>query len=171
MAFTRSKLRDLIVVALSVATAAVAGCSGGGFLPFGTGPHEMDQERLNAIVRNASRTNNVPSSLVRAVITQESGGDPSAISSAGAMGLMQLMPGTASAYGVANPFDPEANVSAGTAYLHELLQRYHGNIALALAAYNAGSGAVAKYKGIPPYAETRDYVNNVTALYRAAGKH
>lgn len=170
MASTRTKTRDFILVLLSVATAAVAGCSGGGFLPFGTGPHAMEQDRLNAIVSQASRANKVPSGLVRAVITQESGGDPSAISGAGAMGLMQLMPGTATEYGVANPFDPEANVAAGTAYLHDLLVRYHGNVALALAAYNAGSGAVAKYKGIPPYAETRDYVNNVTALYRTATK-
>ncbi len=130
----------------------------------------MLASQLDSIVSQASRTNNVPMGLVHAVITQESGGDPSAISPAGAMGLMQLMPGTASAYGVANAFDPQANVQAGTAYLHDLLQRYHGNVALALAAYNAGSGAVAKYKGIPPYAETRDYVNNVTQMYRAATK-
>jgi len=171
MAVTSKKPRDIILVLLSIATAAVAGCSGGGFLPFGTGPHAIEQQRLNAIVSQASRASNVPPSLVHAVITQESGGDPSAISGAGAMGLMQLMPGTASEYGVANPFDPQANVAAGTAYLHDLLQRYHGNVSLALAAYNAGSGAVAKYKGIPPYAETRDYVNNVTALYHAASKH
>lgn len=170
MALTRKETRDFVIVLLGIATAAVAGCSGGGFLPFGIGPHSMEQQQLNSIVSQASRANNVPSSLVRAVITQESGGDPSAISSAGAMGLMQLMPGTASEYGVANAFDPQSNVAAGTAYLHDLLQRYHGNVALALAAYNAGSGAVAKYKGIPPYAETREYVTNVSALYHAASR-
>ena len=170
MAFARTRTRDLTVMLLSVATAAVAGCSGGGFLPFGTGPHMMEERQLNAIVSEESRAHNVPSTLVRAVISQESGGDPSAISSAGAMGLMQLMPGTANEYGIANPFDPQSNVAAGSAYLHDLLQRYHGNVALALAAYNAGSGAVAKYKGIPPYTETRDYVTNVTAMYRAASK-
>lgn len=84
------------------------------------------------------------------------------------MGLMQLMPGTAAAYGVSNPFNPTQNVAGGVAYLHDLLQRYHGNVTLALAAYNAGSGAVSKYGGVPPYAETRGYVENVTALYHAA---
>jgi soluble lytic murein transglycosylase-like protein len=153
---------------LIVGAAAVAGCSGGGFLPLGVGPHAMDVQRLNNIVAVQSRVQGVPASLVHAVIEQESGGDPSAVSSAGAMGLMQLMPGTASAYGVANPFDPEENVAGGVAYLHDLLVRYHGDVTLALAAYNAGSGAVAKYGGVPPYAETRGYVRNVTDLYHQA---
>lgn len=82
------------------------------------------------------------------------------------MGLMQLMPGTADAYGINDPFDPEQNVAGGTALLADLLRQYHGNVRLALAAYNAGSGAVARYRGIPPYAETRAYVDDVTALYR-----
>lgn len=170
MAVRQRKTRDLTILLLCVATAAVAGCSGGGLLPFVPGPHTMEQRRFDLIVDQAASAHGVPAPLIRAVITQESGGDPSAISNAGAMGLMQLMPGTADEYGIANPFDPESNVAGGTAYLHDLLQRYHGNVALALAAYNAGSGAVAKYKGIPPYAETRDYVTNVTAMYRAATK-
>jgi len=153
-----------------IGAAAVAGCSGGGFLPFGEGPHAMDVARLNAIVAEQSRVHEVPASLVRAVIDRESGGDPSAISQAGAMGLMQLMPGTAASYGVSNPFNPEQNVAGGVAYLHDLLQRYHGDVTLALAAYNAGSGAVAKYGGVPPYAETQGYVHDVTALYHAAAR-
>ena len=128
----------------------------------------MDIARLNSLVAVQSRAYNVPPSLVHAIIAQESGGDPSAVSPAGAMGLMQLMPGTASEYGVTNPFDPDQNVAGGVAYLHDLLTRYHGNVTLALAAYNAGSGAVAKYGGVPPYAETRGYVQNVTALFHAA---
>lgn len=152
---------------LFVILCAAAGCSGGGLL-FGDGPHAMDATRLNSIVLVQSQAHDVPPTLVRAVISQESGGDPSAISTAGAMGLMQLMPGTASAYGVSNPFDPNENIAGGVSYLHDLLRRYHGNVGLALAAYNAGSGAVAKYGGIPPYAETRGYVASVTALYRAA---
>ncbi len=129
----------------------------------------MDSARLNAIVAAQSRAHNVPISLVHAIIWQESGGDPSAVSRAGAMGLMQLMPGTARSYGVSDPFDPDENVAGGTAFLHDLLRRYHGNVTLALAAYNAGSGAVAKYRGVPPYAETRGYVQSVTELYRASG--
>ncbi len=152
----------------SIFAAALAGCSGGGFLPFDAGPHTMDPAVLAAIVRTQSHAHRVPPSLVHAVITQESDGDPSAISPAGAMGLMQLMPATARAYGAVNPFDPQQNVAAGTAYLHDLLVRYHGNLTLALAAYNAGSVAVARYHGIPPYAETRGYVEHVTQLYRGA---
>jgi len=163
----RAKNVARLHVLFVIVCAAVAGCSGGGLL-FGDGPHSMDATRLNSIVQVQSRAYNVPPTLVHAVITQESGGDPSAISTAGAMGLMQLMPGTASSYGVSNPFDPNENIAGGVSYLHDLLRRYHGNVALALAAYNAGSGAVSKYGGIPPYAETRGYVQSVTALYHAA---
>jgi soluble lytic murein transglycosylase-like protein len=164
-----SKLARLHVLLMVVA--AVGGCSGGGLL-FGDGPHSMAQDQLNSLVQTQALAQHVPPTLVEAVITQESGGDPSAISSAGAMGLMQLMPGTANAYGVQNPFDPYQNVAGGVAYLHDLLAQYHGDVPLALAAYNAGSGAVAKYGGIPPYAETRGYVESVTALYHAASaKH
>lgn len=163
-------IRKVAATLFIIGAAAVAGCSGGGLFPFAQGPHAMDLVRLNSIVAQQSRARAVPPSLVRAVISQESGGDPSAISTAGAMGLMQLMPGTASAYGVTNPFNPDQNVAAGVAYLHDLLQRYHGDVALALAAYNAGSGAVQKYGGIPPYAETKAYVENVTALYHAGAR-
>jgi soluble lytic murein transglycosylase-like protein len=163
-------IRRIALLLLVIGSAAVAGCSGGGLLPLVGGPHSMDSARLNLIVAEQSRAQGVPQSLVQAVIVQESGGDPSAISSAGAMGLMQLMPATAAAYGVANAFDPSANVAGGVAYLHDLLRRYHGDVTLALAAYNAGSGAVAKYGGVPPYAETRAYVDSINAMYRSAPK-
>ena len=157
---------------VSVALAAVlAGCSGGGLLPFTGGPHNIAPQRLNQIVAMQARANHVDPRLVRAVIRVESGGDPSAISTAGAMGLMQLMPGTAAAYGVLNPWDPEQNVAAGTRHLSDLLREYNGDISLALAAYNAGSGAVARYKGIPPYAETGAYVSNVLTLYHTPAAH
>ena len=153
---------------LLVAVMAFAGCSGGGFLPFGAGPHSIGAAQLDSIVMTASTSNNISPSLLRAVIHQESGEDPSAISPAGAMGLMQLMPGTAQTYGVLNPWDPAENVAGGAAYLSDLLRYYHGDLRLALAAYNAGSGAVARNGGVPPYAETRNYVVDVLSVYRSA---
>lgn len=106
--------------------------------------------------------------LVEAVVRVESGGDPRAVSPKGAKGLMQLMPARAVAFGVTDLFDPIANLGGGIRHLRELLQRYQGDLALALAAYNAGERAVEAYGGIPPYRETQEYVRKVLALYRAA---
>ena len=103
--------------------------------------------------------------LVRAVIQVESGYNPQALSNKGAMGLMQLTAGTASDYAVDDPYDPGQNLRGGTAYLKALLDRFRGSLDLALASYNAGPGAVEKYNGIPPYAETTDYVEHVLGLY------
>jgi len=99
--------------------------------------------------------------LVRAVIEVESAFEPRAVSAKGAMGLMQLMPATARQYGVADPFDPRSNIEAGTRHLRSLLDRF--DLSLALAAYNAGVGAVERYGGVPPYRETRSYVRRVMA--------
>jgi len=109
----------------------------------------MNSQRLDTLVNTYAKANGVPPALVRAVIDVESHGDPSAVSRAGAQGLMQLMPGTQAMYGVGNPFDPGSNLAGGTHYLHDLLARYHNNVDLALAAYNAGPGAVEQYHGIP----------------------
>ncbi|GAC1302847.1 MAG: hypothetical protein NVSMB19_12440 [Vulcanimicrobiaceae bacterium] len=122
-----------------------------------------------ALTRRIAQEARVDPALVRAVAQTESGFDPHATSAAGAAGLMQLMPATSNALGVADPYDPAQNVRGGAAYLHRLLERFHGNVQLAVAAYNAGPGAVERYGGIPPYAETRTYVDRVMAAYRARG--
>lgn len=108
---------------------------------------------------------NVDPHLARAVMRCESGGNPNAVSSAGAVGLMQLMPGTAKGLGV-NPRDPERNLEGGIKYLAQLADKYDGDYVKALAAYNAGSGRVDAYDGVPPFPETQRYVKNVLALYR-----
>jgi soluble lytic murein transglycosylase-like protein len=118
--------------------------------------------RFEPLVMEHATRNNLRPALVRAVIQVESGYNPRARSPKGAMGLMQLMPATALELGVRNPYDPEENIRGGTAYLRQLLDRYDGDEELALAAYNAGAGAVDKYgRAIPPYRETRDYVRKV----------
>ncbi len=150
------------LLAAFAVTSLLLGCAGGGIMP--RGPHAIDAATLRQIVAGAATSHGVKQSLVAAVIEVESHGDPSAISRAGAQGLMQLMPSTAIQYGVVNPFDPTSNVYAGTHYLHDLLRRYHGNVRLALAAYNAGPAAVDAIHGIPPFAETRAYVARVVAF-------
>jgi soluble lytic murein transglycosylase-like protein len=155
--------RAIWVVAL-LALSGLSACSAGGFIP--GGPHSMPGQQLQLLVRDAAAQNSVDPKLVSSVIDAESHGDPSAVSRVGAQGLMQLMPGTAAEYGVANPFDPYENVEGGTRYLHDLLKRYRGNVRLAVAAYNAGPGAVDAAHGIPPFAETRAYVERVVAGLR-----
>jgi soluble lytic murein transglycosylase-like protein len=125
----------------------------------------MDAASLHALIDDTSRANGVPATLVAAMVDAESHGDPSAVSRAGAQGIMQLMPATSLTYGVANPFDPRENIDGGTRYLRDLLRRYRGNVKLAVAAYNAGPGAVDGAHGIPPFPETRAYVTRVLTAY------
>jgi len=108
---------------------------------------------------------------VDALVRVESGYDPGALSRKGAMGLMQLMPATASRLGVADPFDPEQNVRGGVREFARLVGRYRGNLQLALAAYNAGEGAVTRYRGIPPFNETRNYVSRILTIYTGKPYH
>lgn len=123
--------------------------------------------QILGLINQISAQYGISAALVEAVVLQESGGNSKAVSTAGAQGLMQLMPSTAAALGVTNAYDPVQNLQGGIKYLVEQLNRFHGNIQLALAAYNAGPGAVEMYGGIPPYTQTQNYVKNIMALYQA----
>jgi len=123
----------------------------------------------DSLIADAAHAYRVDPSLIRSVMNAESGFDPSAVSRAGAMGLMQLMPEVAEAFGVEHPFDPRENIMAGTRLLRELLDQHGGNIPLVLASYNAGPTAVADWGGVvPPFAETQGYVKRVTGLLAEA---
>jgi soluble lytic murein transglycosylase-like protein len=122
---------------------------------------------LDAVVREASSKNRLDPDFVSSVIRAESNFKPHAVSKKGAQGLMQLMPATAAQLGVADPFDPRANVEAGTAHLSALLDRYNNDPIKALAAYNAGAHRVKQYNGVPPYSETRAYINKIVRDFNA----
>jgi soluble lytic murein transglycosylase-like protein len=123
------------------------------------------QHAYDHIIREASKLYKVDAALIRSVVQAESAFNPLALSRVGAMGLMQLMPSTADALDVDNPFDPRQNIMAGTRLLKDLLTRHKGNVALTLASYNAGLGNVRKYGGrVPPFKETRNYVKRITSL-------
>jgi soluble lytic murein transglycosylase-like protein len=129
----------------------------------------LDRDGAEKIVREAAERHRVDPALVRAVIETESGWNPAAKSRKGAIGLMQMMPTTAQRFGVNDAWSPQQNVDAGVRYLKVLLQRYDGNLDLALAAYNAGEGAVDRAHGIPAFRETRDYVQKVQNAYFRPG--
>lgn len=120
---------------------------------------------LSTLLNRAGAEHDIDPDLLASVVHAESGGHPRIVSRVGAQGLMQLMPGTAKDLGVQDSFSPEQNVAGGTTYLDALLMYYHNNLALALAAYNAGPAAVDRYRGIPPYTETRRYVERVIHDY------
>jgi soluble lytic murein transglycosylase-like protein len=126
-----------------------------------------DSSAFDAQINAAAASNGIDPALLKGLVSQESGFNPSARSGAGAVGLTQLMPGTASALGVTNPLDPAQSLQGGAKYLREQLDRFGGDETLALAAYNAGPGAVAAYGGVPPYPETQNYVADVLRNYAA----
>jgi soluble lytic murein transglycosylase-like protein len=128
-----------------------------------TKPPTLDVPTLLA---NAGTQHNIDAQLLASIVHTESGGRANAVSRAGARGLMQLMPGTAQQLGVADAFRPDQNIAGGSTYFDDLLTRYHDNLALALAAYNAGPAAVDRYHGIPPYRETRAYVARVMTEFK-----
>ena len=143
----------------SISVSATSGTTSGGTTDF--------ESEIDA----AATSNGIDPALLKGLVQQESGFDPNARSGAGAVGLTQLMPGTAAGLGVTDPTDPVQSLQAGARYLRTQLDRFGGDERLALAAYNAGPGAVAKYGGVPPYAETQGYVNKVlanAASYRGA---
>ena len=125
----------------------------------------LDRSELRQLVNQISLEYGMDPKLVDALVRVESSYDPRAVSRKGAMGLMQLMPDTADRLEVEDPFDPEDNVRGGVKEFSRLVDRYAGNLQLALAAYNAGEGAVARYRGVPPYNETRNYVSRILTLY------
>lgn len=122
--------------------------------------------KFSDLINAAAEKYDVDAGLIKAVIKAESNFNPDAVSSSGALGLMQLMPATAKSLGVDDPLDPEQNIFGGTKFLHRLLDKYNNNVTLAIAAYNAGPGAVDKYGGIPPYSETQTYVKRVLNYMR-----
>ena len=130
-------------------------------------PSTANPAEYENVIRASADKYGVSASLIKAVIHAESGYNPNAVSRKGASGLMQLMPGTARSLNVNNSFDPKDNVEGGVKYLRFLLDTFRGDVSLALAAYNAGLSKVAKFGGIPPYAETRTYVNRVLSYMQS----
>ncbi len=123
------------------------------------------RERFDSLIKKAAARYGLDFALVKAIVRVESNFNPQAVSDAGAIGLMQLMPSAIKDFRITNPYDPHANIMAGTRYLSSLMEKFESNLRLSLAAYNAGPEAVKRYKGIPPYKETKNYVDKVMRCY------
>jgi len=153
----------MLAVAACLATTAVH--AGGARVEDQGGSRRGKSADLQKLVREVSDEHGVDPRLIDALVRVESSYDPGAVSHRGAMGLMQLMPETARRLRIEDPFDPEQNIRAGVGEISRLMDRYAGDLPLALAAYNAGEGAVARYGGVPPYEETRSYVVKILTIY------
>ena len=136
-------------------------------LPVEKASFKNSRENIEGLIEKYAQKNNLDPDFIKAVVKQESGFNPDATSKCGAMGLMQLMPNTAKGLGVTNAYDPEQNIEGGVKYLKSMLNRFNNDPKLALAAYNAGPGAVQRYGDVPPYRETQNYVKNILASYEA----
>lgn len=121
----------------------------------------LTSSQIEQMIRNEAISQGLDPNLAVAIAKTESSLNPNAVSNTGAQGIFQLMPATAASVGVTNPFDPAQNISGGITYFNQLLSQYNGDTTLALAAYNAGPGAVSKYGGVPPYQQTQDYITKV----------
>jgi soluble lytic murein transglycosylase-like protein len=171
----RARMREVLGEPALPAAAPGVGLSGsigsGPLAPFNPNQPGVGLEGRNApkelqsLIGNAAMEAGIDAALLDALVAAESGYDPNARSRAGALGLAQLMPGTANALGVTNPFDPAQNLRGGAQYLSQMLKRFGGDLTLALAAYNAGPNAVDRFSGVPPYGETQAYVQRVINLY------
>ena len=133
---------------------------------FSAAPGIYLTDRYDHLIHRASKLSGVSFPLIKAVIKAESNFNPRAVSRKGAMGLMQIMPENFALFNISNPFDPWENIKGGSRYLKEMLNRFGGEVSLALAAYNAGPGSVDQYKDVPPYPETRNYIKRVMKYYR-----
>jgi soluble lytic murein transglycosylase-like protein len=154
-----------ILVIGTAGIAQVVAASPGAVRPAHPDAEVWSRPVLEEIVHEAAQRENLDPRLVASLVTVESAWNPTAVSHKGALGLMQLMPATAARLDVEDAFDPHDNVRGGVTELARLIDRYAGNLNLALAAYNAGEGAVARYRGVPPFAETRSYVERILSLY------